>query len=236
MPRISRKRTRSDEPVIVKVTRTASRSSVSTKKKNSKLISGHTNVDNKRLTFSYAYKQITTLGGVPYHTSFRANSPYDPDPTLGGNSAYGFSQMALRYRKYYVKSSRMRIVTAGYNNTKIEPMIIMWADNRSTHSATDLNSAIGICKANGGKVYQMGHVLGIAKPLPGVGMRTSEICRGGFGDEDNQSAVTTNPTNEVYYHLMVFPISTSDLDAGYDCNIAISIDYETMFFDPVDQF
>lgn len=204
--------------------------------KDSKLLSGHTNVDNKTLSFSYPLKAITTTGGIAFHTTYRANSPYDPDPALGGNSAYGFPVMAARYNKYYVKSARCKLAAAGYNNTKIEPIVLMWVDGKSTVTLTDLNTVMGICKANGGRSFQMGHVLGKAEPIRGISMKTKSIHRGGLGDEDNSALVTTNPVNESYFHICVYPLSTTDLDSGMDCNVAVNIEYDTMFYDPKDEF
>ena len=137
----------------VKVARSAT---AANKTKNSKLMSGHTNVDNKTLSFAYRHQQITTTAGVPYHVAYRANSPYDPDPSIGGSGAYGFTQMAARYEKYYVKAARCTLITAGYNVTKVQPLVLMVVDNRSTHSGSDINTCVGICKANGGKMVQMG--------------------------------------------------------------------------------
>lgn len=178
--------------------------------------------------------QIITNTGLPFTYDYRANSPYDPDPTLGGNEAYGFSTMAARYDKYYVKASRIRLLSSGYNNTKIQPLVLLWADQKPTHSLLDINSAIGICKANGGIVQQMAHVLAQVKPLKGLSMKTKDMYRGGIGDEDNSALTSTNPANGIYYHLAIYPISTTDLDSGMDCNVLVGIDYDVLFYDPKD--
>lgn len=218
----------------VKVARSATGSK--TKTKNASLLSGHTNVDNKTLSFAYRHMQITTTAGVPYHVAYRANSPFDPDPALGGASAYGFAQMATRYQKYYVKSARCTLISHGYNVTRVEPLVLMWVDNRSTYGAADINTCVGVCKANGGKMMQMGHVLGQARTMPIVRMNTKDIHRGGIGDEDNSALCSTNPVNESYFHIMVFPISVADLESTSDTNICVGIEYDVMFYDPVDQF
>ena len=86
------------------------------KAKNGKLLSGHTNTENKVLSFSYAHKEIASTTLVPYTYTYRANSTYDPDPALGGTSAYGHSHMGARYQKYYVKSARMQMIAGGHQH------------------------------------------------------------------------------------------------------------------------
>lgn len=213
-----------------------SRTTESKKRRNTKLLSGHTNVDNKTLSFAYRHMQITTTAGAPWTYTYRANSPYDPDPALGGTEAYGFSTMAARYTKYYVKSSRIHLLASGYNNTKIEPLVLLWADQKANHTLLDISTAIGICKANGGVVQQMSHVLAQAKSMKSVSMKTKDLFRGGIGDEDNSSAINNNPANESYFHIAIYPISTSDLDSGMDANILVGIDYDVMFYDPKEAF
>ena len=112
---------------------------------------GHTNTENKVLSFSYAHKEIASTTLVPYTYTYRANSTYDPDPALGGTSAYGHSHMGARYQKYYVKSARMQMIAGGHNSTKNEPLILMWADNKDSIPQMDLNDSVGVCLANGGR-------------------------------------------------------------------------------------
>lgn len=207
-----------------------------TKKKDKTLLSGHTNTDNKKLTWSVKQLQISTPSGTPFHKAIRANSPYDPDPALGGESAYGFDIMAGRWDKYYVKGAKMSLITSGYNQTKIQPLVLMWADTQPGADLPNLNTAVGICKANGGKMWQMGHVLGNQKPIPGIEVKTKDVHRGGIGDEDNSSTVNNNPLNPMYFHIAIFNIGTLDLDNSMDCNAAVSVEYDVMFYDPKDNF
>lgn len=210
------------------------RSTTPTRKaKNGKLLSGHTNTENKVLSFSYAHKEIASTTLVPYTYTYRANSTYDPDPALGGTSAYGHSHMGARYQKYYVKSARMQMIAGGHNSTKNEPLILMWADNKDSIPQMDLNDSVGVCLANGGKVFQLGHVLGNARPIMGIRVKTKDVFRGGIGDEDNTGASDGNPVNGLYFHVVVYPMG-EDMTASNACNMLMNISYDTLWYDPVD--
>lgn len=217
----------------VKVSRTSSYSSK--KRKNKKLLSGATNVDNKILSFAAKAQQLGPTQIMPFHKSWRANDPYDPDPALGGSSAYGFASMAARFDKYYVKSSKFSIVSSGYNNTKAQLLCMIWADNTYQGDYSDINTNIGICRANGGKMFEIPHVLASSSKPISISMNTKDLYRGGLGDEDNSALVTTNPVNEIYFHILVSVIGLQDFESGTgDINMCWNIEYDTMFYDPKD--
>lgn len=233
---MSRTRKRTDIPTSWNSNRVSKPRFTTTKKtRNSKLLSGHTNTDNKTLSFCVSQMQITTTSLAPYHKVWRANDPYDPDYALGGESAYGFGVMATRYSKYYTKSAKLKILSAGYNNTKAQLLCAVWADSTPTGSYAGINQWIGVCKANGGKVFTIPHVLAQSKTLPTLMMKTKDIHRGGIGDEDNSSKTDTNPVNEIFFHMIIYPVGVQDFEAGTgDINISLSIEYETLFYDPKD--
>ena len=114
----------------------------------------------------YVKKSKFTLLGGDYEVDTSVAQVYayiwaDTTDTFGSIDSwflrpYGFTQMAARYEKYYVKAARCTLITAGYNVTKVQPLVLMVVDNRSTHSGSDINTCVGICKANGGKMVQMG--------------------------------------------------------------------------------
>lgn len=199
-----------------------------------KLLSGHKNTTEKKLSWVYDVSNTTAGAGAPYQAVYRANSIYDPDPAVGGTTAYGHTFLATQYQKYYVKKCKAT-VTAGYNYTGCELRCYQWFDNKSTvvGGAPSANTLAGICLSNGGKISSVHHVLGGVSQIS-HSVTTRSIFKDGYQDKDNQSVMAGNPTNVVYYHVAFLPVGI-DIGAGSGFNVGIMLEYDTVCFDPVDE-
>lgn len=232
---ISRVYTTSTQPVPSASSKRSRPSKRSTTKKNSKLLSGHTNSDNKKLFFVYPQQTMAASYVTPYKSTWRANGPYDPDVAIGGASAYGFAAMAARFDKHYVKSATFRLVVANYNNTAMCPLVLVWADNKETIdvSLNSLQIAVGVCRSNGGIVQQLPHILSTPGKIKPLTVYTKDVYRGGMSDEDNQATMDNTPTNQVYFHFMIHTSGVA-ITSEHSMNAIVEIEYDTVFFDPKD--
>lgn len=219
-------------------TETAVKHSKTVPSKNSRLMSGHTNVSNKTLTYIENLFGMDTTYGSMAHKVYRANSTYDPDYSLGGGIAYGHQTMGDRFLKYYVKSAKLSILGSSYNVTSspIQLYALVWADNTDTFVTTaPLNTAFGICKANGGKVFRLwNNVPQWTGTLGSVKVKTKDLYRNGIKDEKNVGGPTSNPENPMFFHVVVAQVSQS-AELTCSTNLTVELSYDELWFDPVDR-
>ena len=212
---------------------------VSTKpSRNNRLLSGHTNVSNKTLSYTENLFGMDTTYGTMAHKVYRANSTYDPDYALGGGIAYGHQTMGDRFQKYYVKSAKLSILGSTYNasSSVIQLYALVWADNTDSFTTTmPLNTAVGVCKANGGKVFRV-HTTVPQGPgaLGTVRVKTKDLYRNGIKDEKNVGGPTSNPENPLFFHVVVAQV-TQGADVTCTTNMTVELSYDELWFDPVDR-
>lgn len=213
--------------------------SVSTKpSRNSRLLSGHTNVSNKTLTYIDNLFGMNTTYGTMAHKVYRANSTFDPDYALGGGIAYGHQTMGDRFQKYYVKNSKLSVVGSVHNKSGVFQLYcLVWADNTDSFTTTmPLNNAVGVCRANGGKVFRLTNTVPQGPGMLGsVKVKTKDLYRNGIKDEKNVGGPTSNPENPLFFHVVVASVSqNAQLDISTD--LVIELSYDELWFDPVDRF
>ena len=208
------------------------------KPRNSRLLSGHTNTTNKTLSFVDTLTGMNTAVGSLAHKVYRANSSYDPDYALGGQYAYGHQTMGDRFEKYYAKSARLSVLGSSYNvlSSPIQLYALVWADNTETFSSTTpLNTAMGICKANGGKVFRLTNTVPQGPgALGSVKVRTKDVYRNGIKDDKNIGGPTSNPENLLFFHVVVAQVSAS-VETTCSTELTVELSYEELWFDPVDR-
>lgn len=146
-------------------------------------------------------------GAVPFGLRrWRMNSPFDPDPLLGGESAYLFSNWALMYRKY--RTVEFRIDALVVNNEDF-PVVV----NAAPSDADIVTSVVGAPSAL--DVGEMNCAVP-AKMLSAKGgmdkctiRKTIKLPwyvgdRGHYMADDQYAAiVNTNPAYILYFNLSI---------------------------------
>jgi len=201
--------------------------------KYSKLLYGHTNSETKNLTFFYQQNGVGSTLIAPYQKRWAGNSPYDPDPDIGGNSAFGYDTMMARYDKCYVKTCTAELITS-HNSNGALPTMCMWFDDMATEFVSvEPNDVVGRCLANGGKVIPVHSMTGNGPFPTKVKINTTDIFKDGFKDEElSGTAVVGNPVKMYYLHVVCLN-GGQDMVAGANAmNVSTKLTYETVFYQP----
>lgn len=190
----------------------------------------------------YAKSQVVSLhytdlinvdagaSGVIGDYVFSCNGLFDPDSTGGGHQPYGFDQIAAQYGKYVVKSSRIKVWC--WNDAASDPVILM-VQVRPTSTTQDGNAP-----AYQGE--QPGIVKTVLSPKGADDLKflTHSYNAASFhgvkdvtDNTDLTAAVTANPTEGAFYHVMVGSlIPASNLGPKY---MLVDIEYVAEFKEPL---
>lgn len=106
------------------------------------------NILPRRCVKVLRYAQTVTLttgtAGVVGSTNyFRLNSIYDPWTTMGGNSAYGVSQLATWYSRYLVTRARVKLVATTPGGTA--EVSLVWKLDNTDGFVTLVGQSIDRC-------------------------------------------------------------------------------------------
>lgn len=236
-PKMSRTVKRSLQVVIPEKTTKRHKSTKTKKQTNSMLLSGHTNVNNKKMIWTGINRSMNITATTMGHLLLRANSPYDPDWSYGGVSAYGFKTMTDRYNRYYVKDATFKLLGARYGASAgaTQTYALVWADNSDVFDAsTDVCTAAGRCKSNGGKIVRLSANPELKTPLVSLRVKTKDLWRNGIKDDGNIGTSSTNPANNIFFHVVCFHVADATTTNAVD--LAMTIEYNTMWLDPQDSF
>jgi hypothetical protein len=162
---------------------------------------------------------------------YRGNSPFDPDPLLGGDSALFYAQWAQFYRVYRVVSVMIEMT---FVNKETFPVYLTFAP-----TDTDLSGSL----SSAARCADLGEMSYGLRPisLAGVnGMNRTTVRRlvkwpkftGDYArymaDDLFASLINTNPSHTLYLQFALFS-SGSSIDVGISRNIRIV--YRTVFYD-----
>lgn len=159
---------------------------------------------------------------------FNATSPYDPYTSGGGHQANGFDQLVgVLYDHYTVIKSSCQVTFNNTDTTNPQTVFVMLKDNDTLENDPQKvmeNGAIKytqVSAANDGNstkqiVYNVTphKFLGISKPLSNDSLKGSS---------------TSNPSENVYYHVGAFPWNATDSAA---VEITIKIQYVCILTEP----
>lgn len=180
-----------------------------------------------RTTLRYFGNFITLnpgIGGTAATHVFSANGLYDPDITGTGHQPIGFDQLMALYDHYTVIGAKIRCYfnNKDTSNPQFGAVIVRdsntpTADTRQIVENGYIDMAQLATFGTGGDKGQVATSVDISKYLG----RTSALA-----DPQLKGSVTSNPVEEVYFHVTAF--SASNVDGG-DVTVNCIIDYDVMF-------
>lgn len=184
--------------------------------------------DNQKFNFKYAELFSINPGavGVLGTQIFSANGLYDPDITGTGHQPMGFDQIIPFYDHYVVIASKITVWFSPRNTNTYDQLCMITLMDSNT-ADTDPQTALErpVCVhamvegTNGGNPLKL--ELG-ANPLRFLG-------KSGIDDNEIRGTVSTNPTEQCYFHVQSAPVQT--IDAGQlDCYAVI--EYTAVFVEP----
>lgn len=158
---------------------------------------------------------------------FSANGLYDPNITGVGHQPSGFDQLMLMYDHYTVIGARMTCTFVNTDTTYAQQVAIVARDAPTTQADIRASVEAGTCvhavlsPAGGDRstqtlVYNLNpnKFLGRSKPL---------------ADSTLKGTAGTNPSEQVYFHLMADPGGAND-SAVVNCKALI--EYTVIFHEP----
>jgi len=176
------------------------------------------------LHFDGAWVNTTAAPGF-YDWIFRGNSVYDPDYTLGGNSAWGFDQVMTIWNFYKVLASKITVTitdkdAANPMHCCIIPMDspVAWSAASALGAPSHPDAKTMILSINNGS-KRLSHYATTAN-ITGV----KDIDDAGY-----QANSATDPAHAWYWHVIMW----NDSSAQANCNVGVHIDYETELHGPV---
>lgn len=163
---------------------------------------------------------------------FRANSPYDPEYSAGGHSAYLFDEMMQFYGKYRVVGSKIRI---WYINPAVSDQIPSYVtiikskdpDIKSQFASTD-----HILESNMRSRVKIIGQFAVANQLQQSQAATLTMGYSqrkyfpGILDEQLEATYAADPSLVAYYHVMQFPLGGNNPPISY---FRAEITYSVLF-------
>lgn len=167
------------------------------------------------------------IGGTAADYVFSANGLYDPNITGTGHQPMGFDNYMAMYEHYTVIGAK---ITVQFQNT--EPVYLAWAGIAARSGAGAIS--------NGQQAVENG--MCVVTPLNKADVDgdfrslTYQLSIGKFmgrhnilGEDDFRGTASSNPNEEVYFHVFAFPNNGQDI--GQITGHAI-IDYIVIFTEP----
>lgn len=174
----------------------------------------------------FATNSITGSSSAVFSYVWSANGAYDPDISGAGHQPLGFDQMMLFYNHYTVVSSRIRVV---YTSASTFPVHFGLMISGSSSYSTDYQVNV----ENGNMIY------GVVSPAStsscSVTLRQSANCARFQGiddvmdDPNMRGDSASNPTEQLYYHCMVWNPASSSIPTGV---LDVYLEYDTVFHEP----
>ena len=201
-----------------------SKSSTKTKTKSVLSVSG------RGVVHPYHTYNSNALGIGTYLSDFtiRGNGMFDPEYALGGSQPFGFDQYSAIYRKFYVKSSEITVISCWNANTESNGCVLIWADANPTPPAT-IGVAHERCLANGGKVKYLNNAPSGSTTLK-LKSYTKKILKSGMSEDNNHGTGSQDPTEQWYWHVVN---TNEDATVARGCRHIIDVKYDAVWTEPI---
>ncbi len=168
--------------------------------------------------------------GVPDTHIFSANGVYDPDITGGGHQPRGLDQMFALYDHCTVIAAKVSLWASNTDQANANMIGVALRDNNTVFAGPldfleyrYIKMAPLAVEGGGQNVRQLtlacnpNKFLGRSKPM---------------ADPDLKNFVTTNPTEQCYFHVICWPMSGNTDSSPIQVNIRI--EYTAVFHEPID--
>lgn len=188
-------------------------------------ISGFPDVMMTKMKYVSFDTQSSGVGSIDVYT-FRGNSVQDPDYTGGGHQPNSFDQYATIYNKYKVMGCKLTI-DATNNTDTVGTVVGIQASNSPSFGYTGYPEPIEQqrCKSTilTGKEGQ-GNRIRLSKYYSSKAI----LGKKNINDEDYGAEVTTNPTDEWYWHVFSQALNQS---SSWQVSIMVQLTYYVKFYD-----
>lgn len=183
---------------------------------------------NQRLVkFKYFHRgnELNPPAGGLSTYIFRANSLYDPDYSSVGHSVRGFDQLMTLYDHYTVIGSKITLKLG--TDTGLTTSLIAGIALRD--SVTVPSDVVDYIEGRNVRHIMMSHnndsrtvsqkfsckrFLGVSHPL---------------AEKDVQGSVSSNPSEQAYFHLFASPVVNADVDS---IDMSVEIEYIAILTEP----
>lgn len=166
------------------------------------------------------------VGGLPASYVWSMNGLYDPDITSGGHQVIGFDEIMPLYDHYCVIGSRIR-VNATNTDTVTAQDIALQLKDVSTIS-TDFQGVLENGNAKWTTLSPLG-TGGSTRSLTVECSPTKFFTAKVMQDDKYKGTVSSNPSDQVYCHMIVNPIVASDTSAVV---CTVEIEYIAILSEP----
>lgn len=154
--------------------------------------------------------------------SYRLNSVFDPDNSLGGGQPTYFDQIALIYNRYMVTGSKVTAIFSRGTTSSVNvgPYVVGIHNSRTTSLPTTSGGVLMSVPDTTTAVYSI---------EDGTTTVTATYsAKNVFPDQDDsiQSQVTTNPSTQWYANIFATP---QGVDVEVAINVLLIIEYNVRF-------
>lgn len=186
----------------------------------------------KKMKRTLRYMETATtlnpgVAGLAADYVFSANGLYDPNITGVGHQPIGFDQIMTMYNHYTVIGAKLTVMA--HNGDATYEQFVGVSVQAGTTAITNGQEVIenGLCKFKYLNLSgDSGDKAVITYPLSiGKYMGRSNI----LSEDDFRGSSTSNPSEQVYFHVFGFPNNSQDTGA---IRIDVIIDYITIFTEP----
>lgn len=187
-------------------------------------------VEGRGVVHPYHTYNANTLGIGTFLNDYkiRGNGMYDPEYAVGGSQPFGFDQYAAIYRKFYVKSSEVKVLAMWNSNTESNGCLLVWADANPTDPISP-KVAHERCLANGGKIKYLNNVYSPAVVITHKAY-TKKILKSGMSEDNNHGTGATDPSEQWYWHIVN---TNEDATVAKGARLFIDVKYESVWTEPI---
>lgn len=196
---------------------------------------------------AYTLVYDATMGTSTAKT-FYINSPYDPDPSLGGTTAAYFTELGLGYAQYICWGSRIKVyatITAGGAGTADSPFVVACFPQAVSTISGQPYFPVGFKGVQVMPTARWAYIDLYDKPavvvenechLPdylGLDIRGDPTWTGVAPGKTKTIASGSNPSSLLYWCISIYP---TDPSVDQQCDIYVEVEYDIEYQTPVVPF
>jgi hypothetical protein len=186
--------------------------------------------DRKRVTLRYTETvTLTSTSGALATYVFRGNGPYDPNQSGTGAQPNNWDDYALQYYNQHTLGSRIYIQGAINTNTNIGVRMVLSPRINSAAVSCDDSLSEPYAKGMTFNTYNTGNTLASAmSSMRRFGLTQQQLV----GSDSHGSLTSAVPSDQWYW---VIAMESSDKSTTVASNITVTVDYDILFHERLDQ-
>jgi hypothetical protein len=180
---------------------------------------------NYRTTMTYGYTWLnnTAIPGF-YDWVIRANSVYDPDVALGGDSAYGTDQIKAMWQMYRVIGSRIKISVVNLDATNPVNVVLIPNASSAAYAAAQQDGLLNHPRAKNMMVDRYDG----SKCLSHTMTTTQAFGVRDVDDIGFSAAFNADPSHIWYWHIVSF----NNAGVAANCELRLEVWFDTICSEP----